>query len=145
MGIWLTLASPWHFFTFRVFNMEFGCIRRDCDTAKVRRNEKSMHFLRFKFGVISRPNILLTGRKPTKHPKVPRKCQKHCQTPILHICHFFYTTTIWGLKILHLKVRKCTAKVASRQNSVNLHSGAQIHISNHVWNIKNVCKILQFV
>ena len=64
---------------------------------------------------------------------------------ILHISHFFYTTTIWGLKILHLKVRKCTTKVASRQNSVNLHSGAQIHISNHVWYINTVCKIIQFV
>ena len=30
---------------------------------------------------------------------------------ILHICHFFYTTTIWGLKILHLKVRKCAKKL----------------------------------
>ena len=90
LGIWLTLASPGHFFTFRVFNMELGCIRRDCDTAKVRRNEKSMHFLRFKFGVISRPNILLTGRKPTKHPKVPRKCQKHCQTPCLDGHHWYY-------------------------------------------------------
>ena len=58
---------------------------------------------------------------------------------ILHISHFFYTTTIWGLKILHLKVRKCTTKVASLQNSVNLHSGAQIHITNHVWNINTVC------
>ena len=38
---------------------------------------------------------------------------------ILHICHIIYTTTIWGLKILHLKVRKCATKVASRQNSVD--------------------------
>ena len=90
LGIWLTLASPGHFFTFEVSNMELGYIRRDCDTAKVRRNEKSMHFLRFKFGVISRPNILLTGRKPTKHPKVPRKCQKHCQTPCLDGHHWYY-------------------------------------------------------
>ena len=63
-------------------------------------------------------------------------------SPILHICHFFYTTTIWGLKILHLKVRKCTTKVGLRQNSVNLHSGAQIHISNYVKNIYTVCKKL---
>ena len=64
---------------------------------------------------------------------------------ILHICHFFYTTTIWGLKILHLKVRKFATKVASRQNSVNLHPEAQIHISNYVWNIYTVCKIIHFV
>ena len=38
---------------------------------------------------------------------------------ILHICHFFYTTTIWGLRILHLEARKCSIKVVSRQNSVN--------------------------
>ena len=31
----------------------------------------------------------------------------------------FYTTTIWGLRILHLEVRKCSTKVVSRQNSVN--------------------------
>ena len=28
--------------------------------------------------------------------------------PIPDICHIFYTTTIWGLEILHLKVRKFT-------------------------------------
>ena len=39
---------------------------------------------------------------------------------IPHICHFFYTHTFWGLKILHSKVRKFTTKIASRQNSVNL-------------------------
>ena len=38
---------------------------------------------------------------------------------IPHICHFFYTTTFWGLKILHSKVRKFATKIASRQNSVN--------------------------
>ena len=31
---------------------------------------------------------------------------------IPHICHFFYTTAIWGLEILHLKVRKFATKVA---------------------------------
>ena len=40
------------------------------------------------------------------------------ETSIPHICHFFYTTAIRGLEILHLKVRKF-AEVASRQNSVN--------------------------
>ena len=44
------------------------------------------------------------------------------------ICHFFYTTTFWGLKILHSKVRKFTTKIASRQNSVNHHSRAKFHI-----------------
>ena len=34
--------------------------------------------------------------------------------------HLFYTTTFWGLKILHSKVRKFATKIASRQNSVNL-------------------------
>ena len=33
---------------------------------------------------------------------------------------FFYTTTFWGLEILHSKVRKFATKIASRQNSVNL-------------------------
>ena len=32
---------------------------------------------------------------------------------------FFYTTTFWGLQILHSKVRKFAIKIASRQNSVN--------------------------
>ena len=45
---------------------------------------------------------------------------------IPHICPFFYTTVIWEVKILHLKVRKFATKVASRQNSVNYHSGTQI-------------------
>ena len=38
----------------------------------------------------------------------------HSSTSIRDICQFFYTTAIWGLEILHLKVRK----FASRQNSV---------------------------
>ena len=55
---------------------------------------------------------------------LPKESQRfkrlqHPHTCILHICHFFYTTTIWALKILHLKVHKCATKVASRQNSVN--------------------------
>ena len=41
-------------------------------------------------------------------------------SPIPEICHFFYTHTFWGLKILHSKVRKFPTKKASRQNSVNL-------------------------
>ena len=36
---------------------------------------------------------------------------------IPHICHLFYTTAIWGLEILHLKVRKFPTKIASRQKS----------------------------
>ena len=40
-------------------------------------------------------------------------------TNIPDICHFFYTHTFSGLKILHSKVRKFATKIASRQNSVN--------------------------
>ena len=40
----------------------------------------------------------------------------------------FYTTTFWGLKILHSKVRKFATNSASRQNSVNHHSRAKFHI-----------------
>ena len=29
---------------------------------------------------------------------------------IPHICHSFYTTAIWGVEILHLKVRKFAKK-----------------------------------
>ena len=39
---------------------------------------------------------------------------------------FFYTTAIWCMEILHLKVRKSATKVASRQNSINYHSKTQI-------------------
>ena len=46
---------------------------------------------------------------------------------------FFYTTTIWGLKILHLKVCKCATRVASRQNSVN-----KLTYLFYVWNIYTV-------
>ena len=41
------------------------------------------------------------------------------QEGIPYICHFFYTHTFSGLKILHSKVRKFATKIASRQNSVN--------------------------
>ena len=34
---------------------------------------------------------------------------------------FFYTTTFWGLQILHSKVRKFATKIASRQNSKITH------------------------
>ena len=43
----------------------------------------------------------------------------HPQTIIPDICHFFFTHTFSGLKILHSKVRKFATKIASRQNSVN--------------------------
>ena len=39
---------------------------------------------------------------------------------------FFYTTAIWGVEILHLKVRKFATKVASRQSIVNYHPRTQI-------------------
>ena len=38
---------------------------------------------------------------------------------IPYICHLFYTTTFYGLKILHLKVQKFATKIASQQNNVN--------------------------
>ena len=33
---------------------------------------------------------------------------------IPHICHPFYTTTFWGLKILHSKLRKFATKIEQR-------------------------------
>ena len=38
---------------------------------------------------------------------------------IPHICHISYTSTFWGLKIVHSKVRKFATKIALWQNSVN--------------------------
>ena len=43
------------------------------------------------------------------------------------ICHFFYTHTFSGLKILHSKVRKFATKIASRQNSVNKYIICKLH------------------
>ena len=57
---------------------------------------------------------------------------------ILHICHFFYTTAIWGLEILHLKVRKFATIVASPQNSVKQ---LMCKIILHFWNDKLCLKI----
>ena len=51
------------------------------------------------------------------------------------ICHFFYTSTFKGLKILHSKVRKFATKVASRQNSVKF-----CWVSNYT-----LCVKLQYV
>ena len=45
---------------------------------------------------------------------------------IPHICHFFYTTAIWGVEILQLKVHKFATKVALQQNSVHYHTSTQI-------------------
>ena len=56
--------------------------------------------------------------------------QAQCCGGIPHICHFFYTHTFWGMKILHWKVRKFTTKVALRQNSVN-HS-VKLHILRNI-------------
>ena len=53
--------------------------------------------------------------KEMSRPSTLRNSEQQCNAmSILHICHFFYTTTIWGLKILHLKVRNCATKVVSR-------------------------------
>ena len=51
---------------------------------------------------------------------------KHKNIP--DICHFFYTSIFWGLKILHSKVRKFATRIVSRQNSVNHHSRAKFHM-----------------
>ena len=49
--------------------------------------------------------------------------QSYCHTSYFS---FFYTTTVCGVEILHLKARKFGTKVASRQNSVNYHLRTQI-------------------
>ena len=72
---------------------------------------------------------------------------------ILDICHFVYTHTFWGLKILHSKARKFTTKKASRQNNVNLrhklprvnyHHREQINIFTNIYTqcvkLHTVCK-----
>ena len=48
-------------------------------------------------------------------------------TPIPDICHLFYTSRFWGLKILHSKVRKFATKIASRQHSVNYTLCVNLH------------------
>ena len=60
--------------------------------------------------------------------------------PYLILVIFLYTTAIWGLEILQLKVRKFGARVASRQNSVNYHSRTQIMkcLKTMIWNLN--CK-----
>ena len=55
------------------------------------------------------------------------------QLVIPHTWHIFYTSTFWGLKILHSKVRKLVTKIASRKNSV-IHILCKLH---------NVCVKLQ--
>ena len=45
---------------------------------------------------------------------------------IPHICNLFYTTAIWGVEILHLKVHKFATKVVLRQISINYHPRTQI-------------------
>ena len=64
---------------------------------------------------------------PKEATRVSRRCQWATTLPsIPHICHLFYTTAIWGVEILHLKVRRFETKVASRKNSVNFHPRTQI-------------------
>ena len=70
----------------------------------------------------------LGSLEPTKTQRFEcHACRRPKTIPIPHICHFFYTTAIWGVEILHLKVCKF-AKVDSRQNSVNYHPRTQIMI-----------------
>ena len=62
---------------------------------------------------------------------------------IVHICPFYYTTAIWGLEILHLKVRKFATKVAS----CKLHSVCILHFMCKITLLKSyiVCKITLYV
>ena len=53
--------------------------------------------------------------------------RKTLRLTILHICHYFYTSTLWGLKILHSNVRKFATRTVSRQNSVNWYFGVKTH------------------
>ena len=59
------------------------------------------------------------------------------------ICHFFYTSTFQGLKILHSKVRKFVTKTVSRQNSVNLYFGVKIHTVCKITHLVYVCMKLK--
>ena len=66
-------------------------------------------------------------------------------------CLFFTITFFWGLKILHSKVRKFARRIASRQNSVNHHHGAQIDTYIYVFicmlcaKVYTLCKITHYV
>ena len=66
--------------------------------------------------------LLVVGRKSDKRSKsisvFISVSKAHISIP--YICHLFYTTTFYGLKMLHSKVQKFATKIASRQNSVNL-------------------------
>ena len=86
-------------------------------------NEKGSRRLRCRYGIAS------FVRRTTSYPKLTFLGNWHQQIQQLsipHICHLSYTTAIWGVEILHLKVRKFATKVASRQNSVNFHPRTQI-------------------
>ena len=41
------------------------------------------------------------------------------EVSIHDICHYFYTHTFWGVKVLHSKVQKFATENSSRQNRVN--------------------------
>ena len=66
----------------------------------------------------------------------------HPQTIIPDICHFFFTHTFSGLKILHSKVLKFATKIASRQNSVNQNWEVKFTLCE---NLHTVCEITQYV
>ena len=71
---------------------------------------------------------------------------------IPHFCHVFYTTAIWVVEILHLKVCKFATKVTSRQNRVNYYPRTQImncvRIMIYMLNCESnytLCKIARWV
>ena len=61
-------------------------------------------------------------------------------TDIPDFCHFFYTHTFSGLKILHSKVRKSATKIASRQIVLMIFVNYTVSVKLH-----SVCKITQCV
>ena len=67
----------------------------------------------------------------------PKAMESGC---ILDICHFFYTHTFSGLKILHAKARKFATKIASRQNSVNQYWRVKF-----TYIFKFLCKITKYL
>ena len=97
MGFRLTLASPGHFFTFGVFNMEFGYIRRDCDTAKVRRSEKVCTSRVSNLGSFQDPISSSLEENPQNTPRCPENVKNTAKHPawmdIIDIMHFTFSSS----------------------------------------------------
>ena len=83
--------------------------------------------------LISQSHPLFSGLKVIWKTYCARNENEYRYINIPHICHCLYTTAVWGVKILHLNVRKFATKVVSRQNSVNYHLRTQIII--FVWKL----------